>query len=882
MPYRRIWSCSAPGPRPARPWAQDARWTPNRWGSALLLVLAWWVPGAVASSAQEIPRDEYLEHLPLSMPRLVPHTAASVALDLFGDPSAPGYRDEAPVDGIDDRRGEVLMALAVRFAPFLVTNTTDFPVDFARFMENRDTFPLTLDTWDTSEEDPRLVGSRAVNFSALGSSRCASSSGSALDRFPEPTVDPALEDCKMLELMDEFTPGTDRTQSADATLVRARPNLFEVLFFDFPGDGARNWKHSYRGEWERTPAALRDRFAHAFVHPFVRQLENEDDYEVILQYWFFYPTNDSGMDHEGDWEHVNVVVSPRSMVERGLTAETVRQILRGDLPATDGSADPLVIKRVDYYFHDSVMMADFSSPNVYLPREEWEREVRTQRQARLRERRMWRALRYMAYADDAETRVNTHAIGYIGADNKGLNQALEPPGGSNRDPHGTYPFPGRYANVGPGGTTDQVSQYVDSRQFLAALAAGTDGMGPDFEPGSVLGLADPQRLRLLPDWERVVELVRTDPVQRRAWGWFVLPIHWGYPATQSPFSGILENFNTGNVAPPGPSYNAGWNRSGPSSGFSLYEPHEIPDIFPLQVQDNFRNDLGFLNLTLPTLLNLPPLDFLTRIAAYPLRVLLGRRDPVYYPNRSVPSRFVGISSGISLQSFDDDFDAMALNEQHFDELIFSLVRHLAVNGATDATSPEGGDEFMDASVGTFVQVPFYLGEKFVSENTVRNSRARFGATLRFTDIPEYSYRAEISQWEYSGSLRYNVLTGRVKPFAKAGYGWSWLRLENVQTDGIPFTPATTDWTGPDNILPNVRHYGLGLEVVPWPRVGDALLTGLDVGLRVEFVRYSQALGLDLSHVPLERLQLLFPTLADVPSSERVNRNDFIIGVTLSF
>ena len=37
------------------------------------------------------------------------------------------------------------------------------------------------------------------------------------------------------------------------------------------------------------------------------------------------------------------------------------------------------------------------------------------------------------------------------------SKALEMPGGSNRDPHGTYPFPGRYTGVGPGGTTDHLT-----------------------------------------------------------------------------------------------------------------------------------------------------------------------------------------------------------------------------------------------------------------------------------------------------------------------------------------------------------------------------------------------------------------------------------------
>ena len=65
------------------------------------------------------------------------------------------------------------------------------------------------------------------------------------------------------------------------------------------------------------------------------------------------------------------------------------------------------------------------------------------------------------------------------------------------------------------------------------------------------------------------------------------------------------------------------------------------------------------------------------------------------------------------------------------------------------------------------------------------------------------------------------------------------------------------------------------------RIGE-LPGGLDLALRLEYTRYTQGLGLDLGPVPLQDLEILFPTLADVPGSERVHRNDFLLGVTLSF
>jgi hypothetical protein len=679
--------------------------------------------------------------------------------------------------------------------------------------------------------------------------------------------------------MDRYTPGAGVVESRDDALIRTSPSEFDVLFFNFPGEGARSWSEAYEPEWQRTPEERRAGFVHAYVHPFIERLEN-DGFELILQYWFFYPTNDSGMDHEGDWEHINVVVSPRSMVEGGLSESVVSGILDGRI-TTDGSvADPLVIRRVDYYFHEFVWPLDFSSPNVYLPREEWQAEIENRPRDRFRQDDTWKKIRYMAYTDDAETSVNTHPLGYIGADNKGLNQALEPPGGSNQEPHGTYPFPGRYNNIGPGGTTDQVARYVDIREHLRDVEAGVAPPGPTFRDREIIGLADENRLRIVPDWERVADLARADGAVRRDWAWLLLPLRWGYPATRSPFAGALKHFNTGNVAPQGPSFNAGWNTTGSSSGFHLYEPHSLPSIFPLQIQDNFRNDLGFLNLTIPLLLNLPPLDFVARLVAYPVTAAIGRHDPVYYPRDGLPFRFVGLSTGVVAAKTDEGFESLALNEDQRDEFVGNILLHLIENGATDQTTVTGRTGFRDDHVGPFAQVAFYIGRRFVSENTFRNIRSSFGTTFELSDIPPYSYSADLNYWEYSGSLRYNLATDAFQPFIKGGYGWSWYRLENAQSNGVPFDPASSSWFDP-SWWPAVWHYGLGVEWVPWRRVGVEG-GGIEMALRLEYARFQQTLRLDFDDVPLDELAILFPTLGEVPSNTRVHRNDFLLGLSITF
>ena len=834
--------------------------------------------GCFPAGAKEIPRTEYIAYVPLTYPRLVRQTRASDALHLYGNRTDPGYRDIDPVDGIDDRRHNVLLTLAVRFAPYLVQNSGNFPVNFDSYAEAGDTFPLYADTWDVTGEKSRLINSERIDFNALRGS--GSAEGTGVGR-----ADAAAADQKLLTLLDRFTPGEQPRSLVPDPFVKQRPELFTVLFFDLPGEGPDSWRGAYRPVYEHLPEAKRSRFPHTYVHPFLLEVTGEaredPHYELIMQYWFYYPSNDGGNNHEGDWEHMNVVIAPRSMVTQPLPGETVTRILTGDLSASDDARDPLVIRRVEYYFHHLVMVLDFTRPNVYQPRNAWKAEVRRMPKKRFQESDIWEAIRYMAYVDGEETIVNTHPLGYIGADNKGLDQALSAPGGKNRNSHGTFPFPGRYRNIGPAGATEQISVSADIRRYWKRLRGGRESAGPEFKRGSIIGLADPERIRIVPDWERVIDLVRKDATARRAWSWLVLPIRWGYPATESPFSGIISHTDTGNLAPVGPAFSSGWNVSGPAQEFSSYEPHTLPSVFPLGLQDSFRNDFGFFNFTLPVLFNAPPLDFMTRIGTYPFKLAFSRRDPVYYPEEGIPYRFFGVSSGVSVQIVDDDFNALAFNSAQYNEFVGRFLVHFLAYGGDSTTTVRGGADIMENAVGPFIQIPFYIGEHFASENTIRNVRTTFGVDVEFNNIPAYRYRAELNYWEYAGSLRYNLFTSRFQPFVKGGYGWSWYRIENVRANGIPFDPAQSKWITPQHVWPNVWHFGAGIEFVPWRRTGP-FPRGVEIAFRAEYARYMESLGLDLSGVSLDRLGLLFPTLGEVPIGNRVVRNDFLFGLCVSF
>jgi hypothetical protein len=805
-----------------------------------------------------MPKAAYWRYLPLSYTRPIRQSAGSAVLNLYGVRSDPNYRDTDPVDGIDDSRHEVLHRMGIRFAPYLVLNTTAVPMDWKKFMNGRTSWPLFIETWNQAAEGGELIAEEQVDWLKLSDNPCPN---------PDATTPSDNDDCRLLSLLREFDPEAPASEWYRKFAADPRLFPFKVLYWNFPGHNEHSWNEEYRDPISGELPKKYWGFPKTYLHPFIEEVRSNTDgllgYELVLQYWFFYSWNDGGNNHEGDWEHVNIIVAPKSGVTRPQTAEEIAFMLSGGGETPDAGDDYVVIKRVDYYFHENVWTFDYSSPNVYLPRDEWEAQMDALPQDRVDQHRVWRLVRERAYEDAAETVINTHIVGFIGADNKGTDQILAAPGGKNRDSHGTYPFPGLYKNVGPAGASEGISAPFNYRKYF-------DGPRPGREDGrlgrgSVLRLDREDRVEIVPDWERVHDLMLTDPMVRREWSWLVLPIRWGFPAAESPFAGTVGHASTGNLAPQAGSLNPGWNRSGAGSGFHTYSPHRYSGYFLLGWQDGFKNTWGFFNLTIPTAAMLPPLDLVVRILGAPIE-LATQRSPTFLKADQVPYRFMSAGLGVITQDIPDEFANLFRSTDQYKQIIDALGY-----GGVPAESldvPVLGHE-VDQTSSFAGNIGFYVGRRFVSENAFWAPRTTITTTALDSGGERRDVTADLKMYEYAGSMRYNLKRGQVQPYAKLGYGITWFRLEEIAVGGVQIpTPKTT------TAHPFTWHWGLGLEYVPIASFAPPP-RGLDFGLRLEYAQYHHSLSMDKFVEPIS-------VLGQVPSDIDVTRQAVTASMTIGF
>jgi len=779
--------------------------------SALALAAASGFPGAACG--QEIPKPQYITYIPREQARAVARTDANVRFRVFGDPRSPGYRDTDPADGIDDTRNALFLRLAERFAPWMARNSYGFPMDARRIMSSRDTFPLILDHFDLAHTAPRLLASDSINVGRL-----------QVDAPCPPDAPPAnpQPDCRIRALLRERGPQAPvvlEPQGADSEPAT-------IMYYNFPGDGPRSWADVYGAPGEVDDVGSQwVGWALAYMHPFVAAAAGPaGGYDLVLQYWFFYPTNDAGNKHEGDWEHLNVVIAPRAMVTRPSSAEDIQAMLEGRT-----ALDELVIRRVEYYFHHWVMLLDYSAPNVYAPRAEWERQALALPESRRGERIMWTTIRRHAYADRAETRLNLHPYVFIGGNDRGLAQILHAPTGLGRSSHGSYPFPGLYKAIGPGGTGESIDHPWSTFDDPPAPDA------PETEP--VVRFDNPSRLEILPDWEDVAERALVEPAIRARWSWLLLPALLGYPATESPFAGVVRYAETGNLSILPPIYSGGWNRAGDGAGYGYYQPHRLAGVFPADLQDSFRPSWGVANLTLPLLSVLPPFDLLIRTVETPVRAATASERPQYFRSEDLPFRGFALGGGAAMFDPGDDFWRLI----GFPELATPFLQHVIALGGSIGSAGVGPPH-QEYLVGWSGELSFYLGKRFASTNALSHGYSGLTQEVFAAGSSQGNLTANLNFWEYTGSLRYNLLTNTFQPFVMAGYGLSWYRLEDVMAFGDTLGGGASRWVRKpglfENLLPNTWHFGAGLEVIPFRAPSR-----VDLSLKASAARHSHDLGL---------------------------------------
>jgi hypothetical protein len=843
----------------------------------IILAVAATVGASKTAEAQPIPREEYIRFVPLEVPRVIRQTPTSERLHLYGNPADPEYMDVDPVDGMDDRRFAVFKELSVRFAPFMTQNTWGAPMDIKGFREDGVAMRLNIDTWNLMTRPKSLKNIEDVPFFPVAPVPCTGPVDIDVDLSAADIGRLRNADCRgeqLLEEYDPFLPATSRLRTEAKDIF---DDWFEVLWLDYPGRGPKEWNEIFE---DPVTEAYRDKWRGAvkiYSHPFLREVVGPDGpegYEFILQYWFFYPTNDGGNNHAGDWEHINVVVSPKDRVTRNLTEAEVLALIDGEWNGATGDQE-LVMKRVDYYFHSKVMKLDFSSPNAYLPREEWQAAVKASEQTRQGVDRLWRYLRWMAFQDEAETRVNTHPVAYIGADNKGTDQIFQPPGGTNRDSHGTFPAPAMYKDVGPGGATEDIHNWFPHKEWYAADEAGREAM-TTWKRGGVIFFGREDRVEVVPDWERVYELAKTDVGVRAEWSWLILPIRFGYPAVESPFAGIVAHAETGNLSVVGPAFNNGWNRSGATAQYALYDPNIFPRFYQLGWQDGFVNSWGYFNLTFPSLIMLPPLDVVWKLIALPFRAIAQQNYPTLFPSDKLPYRALGVQAGVSWNDFTQGYQDLFIQDPQFTQILIEVDEFLRGEGIPEG---EGITTFSEVDIQTAVapyyEIGFFVGGKFASQNRFKFSRSDMDWRLEFADVEDpFLVTSDLKFNEWTGFLRFSLLPGGFQPYWKLGYGISWFKLENIATNGEllpdPDRPYKTQFTW---------SLGAGFEFF-LRRSRAKLPAGLDLSIIAEYVRGWNSLGLDVGALPIESLVLIGVTADELPRNRTVGRNQFFLGLNI--
>lgn len=758
---------------------------PSRSVSLLLpIVVAPWL-----ARAQEITRDNYYGMLPPT-PRIVAQTRASAAFHLFGDRTSRTFRDERPTDGIDDIRGDRLLALSERFSPIIRPNNISVPR--AAFDFTGGAAMLHVDRWENAVR----TGSDSLEIGGTNSVTLAGSAG-------EPSSAVTTRS-PLRELYRRHGPRASRP-----TIAAPEMDSAEVMFIDLPGHEPRSWLR-HVASLGAVPSRI---YAHPFIHE-LRHATGDARFLLVLQYWFFFSFNNSANNHEGDWEHINVQVTTRArgmavdgVFRPGMTPQEITRLLDPAYPA-----DSTIIAAVEYHFHHWVMTLDYLRLRVQGG--DTADAHRHDRPSLWEDRRHVReaiALRLSA----ANGRLATHPFVFLGGNHKGPAELLEVlprfTWSLRRNSDGAYPLPGTWQTVGPLGVTEQVHGHVVP-PLNKDLGVRWDSLiaDPDY-------LSYPaERIVLLPDWEQLEPLVEASDDALGRWGWLLMPVHWGFPASRSIGAGAMKHVDMGNVAPYAPTFKAQWNRVGLSADRAQYDPRVLrTPVSPTTPWALVRNGWGFLNIPFAVWGLMPGYNVVMHeIMPWVGGTMhtLGLPPPRTFTAARLPHRFTTEGQGAFWEFGGKD-----------------LARLLP----SDPGSNPPMTRIADPGVRFWAELFFH--DRFALENTY---------SLQVSTISRGSVTARLQQRQLTGGVRYTprVLAAdihSVRMYLRAGYGWLALKAYDVGDRGTPMgderegrlpsiLPTPSWW-------PNTWYGGGGLELFAPP--GAWLFDRLGYGLRVESSAY---------------------------------------------
>jgi hypothetical protein len=428
-------------------------------------------------------------------------------------------------------------------------------------------------------------------------------------------------------------------------------------------------------------------------------------------------------------------------------------------------------------------------------------------------------------------RLASHPLVYVGGDNKGPTELLTLvprfSGSYKRNSDGSYPLPGVWETIGPIGTTEKVYGNLVPKLRSDSALSWYDLIDDDY-----IVQYRATDMTLLPDWERVHDLVSQREDARRQWSWLFLPIYFGFPVQSSIGAGVLPHFDVGNIPPPSPPYQVSWNRVAASGRHAQFELHVLrTPVSPTSPWSIVRNGWGVLNLPIAVWGLMPGYNVaLIQLMPWTAGAMhtLGAPPARTYTSGHLPHRFTSEGQGIFRE----------FGGHGFADLL-EPPDSTVITGAQ--RNPEFGPRFW---------FNLHLGEHFSLENTYSWTTSAISYVAVHPNGSKTLVSGSLDMRQLTGGARYDLLrlmhSEQTQLYARAGYGWLWYRARDQRIDGLSSLQLPVERGHLPPLLPSLEWFpnlwfgGLGAEAFSPRRYW--LFGLLGYGIRAEYSEYFHKLS----------------------------------------